>query len=413
MKMQIMMWAGLTALLLFTGAGAASAQTPDATHAVIGTGTPASCQTNQAVNDFTNAVIAGGVVSFNCGPNFVEIEVNTSVVDKTVTVNGGGLVGLNGEDVRQIFLVTGTGNLTLNDMSLLDGGGGGGNGGAISIAANGQVTSNRSYFTSNQVESGSNGGAIYTEGELNINDTWLGSNEAKLTGNGGAIYATAGSTVIIRDSYLVSNQAQNGGAIYKLSGSGAFTLDRTGLRNNIARVNGGGVHLSGNVGLILNSTFSSNTADRGGAIHKSGNIPISFATFNENRADTGGAIYNAGGQTTLSNSIVTGSREENGGSPSLNCDGPAMTSGGRNIIGDGTCVGNSNPEDMQNTDPQLGIYQLAPVHGYIPAATSPAIDRGLNCPAVDQRNFPRPLGPACDVGAIERGSLTYLPLIER
>ena len=402
----------LAPLLLFSGAGVANAQTPDAATAVIGTGTAASCQTNQAANAFTAAVVAGGVISFNCGPDFVEIEVNTSVVDKVVTVNGGGRIGLNGDDLRQHFLVLGTGHLTLNDISLLDGGAGGGNGGAISIAPNGQVTINRSFLTSNFTESGSDGGAIYTSGILTINNTTLGANEARSAGgDGGAIYINGG-TVVIRDAYLINNQAQNGGAIRLVGGS--LTFERSALRSNIARANGGGLHIESNAGAITNSTFSNNKADRGGAIYKIGNTPITNATFNENRADTGGAIFNQSGQTVLKNTILAGSLEEEGSSPSLNCDGPSMVSGGRNVIDDGTCLPNPGASgDLFNTDPLLGVYFGSPLRGYTPAATSPAIDRGLNCPAVDQRNYPRPLGAACDVGSIERGSLTYLPLIDR
>lgn len=75
------------------------------TAAVIGNGTAASCTSNAASNAFTNAVQAGGTVTFNCGPNPVTMVVNTSVVDKKVTVSGGGLITLDGENLRQIFLV--------------------------------------------------------------------------------------------------------------------------------------------------------------------------------------------------------------------------------------------------------------------------------------------------------------------
>ena len=52
------------------------------------------------------------------------------------------------------------------------------------------------------------------------------------------------------------------------------------------------------------------------------------------------------------------------------------------------------------------------------AWNSPAINAGNNAvcaaPPVnghDQRGMPRPLGPACDVGAFEAGGLVRLPLI--
>ncbi len=59
--------------------------------------------------------------------------------------------------------------------------------------------------------------------------------------------------------------------------------------------------------------------------------------------------------------------------------------------------------DRVDTDPRLG--PLADNGG--PTLTlalltgSPAIDAGLDCPAVDQRGVARPQGPGCDIGAFE------------
>ncbi len=414
MNMQAMMGAGLAALLLFFGAGVASAQTPDAATAVIGSGTAASCQSNQAVNAFTAAVQAGGIVTFNCGPDFVEIEVSTSVVGSgtATVVDGAGRIGLNGEDVRQFFLVQSGGNLTLRNISLLDGGGGGGNGGAIFIAGNGRVTIDGSFLTSNLTESGSDGGAIYSSGFLTITNSTLGANEARTAGgDGGAIYINGG-VVLIRDSYIVNNQAQNGGGVRLVGGT--LTIERSAFRSNIARAHGGGLHIESNAGSIVNATFSNNRADRGGGIYKIGSTPLTNVTIHENRADLGGGIYNQSGLPVLKNTIVAGSMDEAGSSPSLNCDGPTMASGGRNIISDNTCIPNSGASgDLLGTNPQLGVWLGTPTRSYIPAATSPAVDHGLGCPAVDQRGFPRPLGGACDTGAIERGGLTFLPFIDR
>ena len=94
--------------------------TPGAAHAdaIIGDGTPTSCQTEQAANNFRIAVEAGGVVSFNCGASQVSLTVDTGLVTQATVVNGGGRINLNAEGLRQLFYVTGSGNLTLN-LSLI------------------------------------------------------------------------------------------------------------------------------------------------------------------------------------------------------------------------------------------------------------------------------------------------------
>ncbi len=116
--------------------------------AVIGTGTAASCETQQAANDLSTAVAAGGTITFNCGPAMVTIVANTNATDKTVVVNGGGKVTLSGDNLRQIFFVFGTGNVTLNDLILIDGDAG--QGGAIYVDTQARVTLNRSFVTSNK-----------------------------------------------------------------------------------------------------------------------------------------------------------------------------------------------------------------------------------------------------------------------
>lgn len=100
-------------------------------------------------------------------------------------------------------------------------------------------------------------------------------------------------------------------------------------------------------------------------------------------------------------------------SPSLNCDGPTITTLGRNIIGDNSCVPNPGQNgDLLGADPKLGPWYI-PLHAYVPNADSPAIDRGAGCSAVDQRGFARPLGAACDVGSIERGWRVFMPLVDK
>ncbi len=471
----------VTTLFCLRPGAPVSAAGPVTAQATIGSGTAASCQTNAAVNAFSDAVEAGGVVDFNCGPDPVVITVNTTVVYQQATVNGNGRITLSGEDLRQIFYVMTAGNLTLNDIELTDGAAG--DGGAIYVEPPSTVTLNRTTIKSSQASS--HGGAIYSSGTLILNDSILDSNVATMhgggiynnggsvtiantdlydnqanwggaianlqsstvmvnggymisnqsTGDGGAIHnrgeltlhrTTLGSNiagnngggifnnagmVTLYDSYLVSNQSVNGGGVYTVNGQ--LTLDRTVIRSSFISNLGGGIFAASPT-QITNSTFSGNRAVKGGGIFAIFDLAILNSTFNENRADLGGAIWRdqAVATMTLKNTILAGSRNTNNSSPALNCEGPSLTSLGRNIISDNTCVPNpSSVGDLLGTDAQLGVWLGSILHGYIPAASSPAVDYGLDCPAVDQRGYPRPLGLACDVGSIERGNVSYLPLV--
>ena len=396
---------GMLAVGSVGGAGAAKAQ-PAAVQTVIGDGTPASCQTGAAANALDAAVAAGGDITFDCGDDPVEMIVNTNTTDKQVTVDGGGKIILSGEDARQLFYVFGAGDLTLNNISLVDGNFSGG--GAIYVGPQAKVAINNSFLTSNV--SNTTGGAIHNEGELTIRYSTLGSNIA--SGNGGGIYNNGGS-VTVRYTTLISNQAANGGGVYSMGGP--LTLATSSVRSNIATGQGGGVRLVNNTAQFANNTFSNNRADSGGGLYTSGVAYIESSTFNINRADLGGAVFSAG-ETHVKNTILAGSRDEADANPSLNCDGPAMISEGRNIIGDNSCVPNpSSAGDLLSTDPLLAPLadNGGPTRSFEPLEGSPALDAGDGCPAIDQRGIGRPIGLACDIGSIERGRFVYLPLMAK
>ena len=89
-----------------------------------------------------------------------------------------------------------------------------------------------------------------------------------------------------------------------------------------------------------------------------------------------------------------------------------LLSDGHNIISDNSCTPNPGlVGDLHGTDPLLGPR---PTSCHWPAAR--AIDYGVACPAVDIRGTARPVGPACDVGAVEFGGtvstgfVVYVPL---
>ncbi len=402
-------------LLPWTAPVAAAPDAPDAPLVVIGSGTAASCQSQSAVNALSVAVAAGGTISFNCGVQMVTIPVNTSVTDQAVTIDGDNRISLSGDNLRQLFIVNGSGNLILRNLVLIDGQGFGGAAIRIDSPTAGAAIYN-SFLISHNAE-GNNGGAIYNVGTLVIHGSSLGANNSN--GLGGAIFNNGG-TVTITDSTLINNQARQGGAIYHAEGT--LQISGSAIRSNRAQgsnpVNGnqgGGIHIDVGTATVVNSTFFDNLANGGGAIYtRATPLTLTNVTFNRNRADTGGALWqDAAGQTTARNTIFANSRNSNDSSASLNCDGPSITSGGRNIISDNSCLPNpGSVGDLHSTDPLLESFindNGGPTRTFLLLAGSPAIDYAQNCPATDQRGYPRPFGAGCDVGAVERGWLLFLP----
>lgn len=194
---------------------------------------------------------------------------------------------------------------------------------------------------------------------------------------------------------LVNGQGTYGGAIYN---GGTTLLDRVTLSNNQA-LGGGAIY---NVGTLTlrNSTLSGNHAFSGGAIDNYGPLTIQNSTFSGNSANnTGGGLFNAG-TLYLYNSILA----DSSGGDCLNAHEPffnligVIASNVHNLTEDGSC------NAALSGDPglaALGLIDGALVHNL--AANSPAIDAGDNatCLTTDQRGALRPLGPNCDLGALE------------
>ena len=173
---------------------------------------------------------------------------------------------------------------------------------------------------------------------------------------------------------------------------------------------GGGMSNSESNATLINVTFSGNSStDWGGGIYNYwSNLNLTNATFTDNSATFGGGIFNHGqvgnpAHLTITNSILWG-----------NAPDQIYNFGAENIIDLTYSLidfpGYSDPTNIIG-DPLLG--PLADNGGFTLThalgAGSPAIDAGdpSNCPATDQRGFPRPVdgdginGPRCDMGAYE------------
>ncbi|MGZ4767761.1 MAG: hypothetical protein ACXV8N_03785 [Ilumatobacteraceae bacterium] len=257
---------------------------------VIGTGTPASC-TSQAVVD---AVAHGGIITFACGPNPVDIVmtqtakvVNTSPV---VVIDGGGTVTLDGGDARRILYMDtcdpaqvwttshcqnqDTPQLTIQRLKFAHGNSTGdlaeGGGGGAVLVRGGQVKVIDSVFTANRCDSTGpdlGGGALRVLSQYQglpvivATSTFGGSpSQGNICSNGAAI-SSIGVSWQIFNCLFTNNQAigsganparggtpggGSGGAIY-LDGN-RFTLDLDGsiVRDNTANEGGGAIFFVSN-----------------------------------------------------------------------------------------------------------------------------------------------------------------------
>ena len=380
---------------------------------VVGNGTPGSC-TDAA---YAAAMAGGGLVTFNCGPSPVTISVTTKVIGsgETTTVDGGDRVILDGGGTLQHFLVLGGGTLNLRHITLQNGNFG--DGGAIFIAQDGSAHLETVTIRDCQADgSDADGGAIQNRGTLVVAGGQFLRNHAD---DGGGAINNNGGTVSVRSSTFISNTAFNGGAINNATGS--LDISTSLLYSSTVDNQGGGVFATAGTITVTNVTVANNAAFRGGGIYGQNNAVINVinSTVYGNKASSaaGGIWNNTAGSAAnviLKNTIVAFNNNTSTGI--LNCDGPAMRTLGHNLIGDGTCI-TAVTGDLMNTDPKLG--PLADNGGlafsYLPLGGSPAVDAGDNigCPGFDQRGYPRPIGAACDIGSVERGSAVWLPELRR
>jgi predicted outer membrane repeat protein len=458
---KVAMSALLAVALICTYNVSAHAETGGVDAGVVGSGTPASCDSNA----LQTALNGGGLVTFNCGPNPVTIITNTYVITADTTVDGGNLITLDGEDLRQHFLVQPGGTLTLRNINLHKGDAT--NGG--SIYNNGTLVINRVNFVGNSA--GDTGGAIYNLGAHDVSDTNFNQNKTVTNtaaiGYGGAV-ANLGVMTLTRASF-VNNDGRFGGALF-VGGtlSARATIDGATFSQNRASQFGGGLYTNAETTAITvtRSAFAGNSANVGGGLGRfSAQLRVLDSSFVQNSATTGGGLWvaagpmaSAGGYAQLRSVTVSGNTATGGqgggilnngqvevyfatvvsntngifsdgvgvvtrlrstvlqNPGSLNCDGVGITpsNDGFNHSSDGSCggtipnAGDAKLGPLQNDGPGTTSYHL-------PLAGSPLINVGApDCPPLDQRSAIRPSG--CDIGAVEYNGLlaqARLPIVIR
>jgi CSLREA domain-containing protein len=322
-------------------------------------------------------------------------------VTTALTINGTGLANtiiqananFNVATYR-IFEVTGTGNLTLNALTVQNG------------RCNGSCSGDASF-----------GGGIYNAGgDLTITNSKIANNSATEGGNVFTSYTnsslTVANSIFSGDPAVISTY---GGAI--MNGGSIITITNSTFSNNFTTNRGGAIYNDGppsNVNIITNSTFSGNTAsaEMGGAIYNSATLTITNSTFSGNSGSTsnGAAINNAVSETlNLYNTIIANSV---GGKDCIN-DG--TINAGNNLIENGTtyACGLTNNVDGNIIGQDPAINALTDNGGttetFALLTSSPALGAGDNTICddnpgpnnLDQRGVPRPQSGSCDIGAFE------------
>ena len=319
-----MIRAGVLAAAVVAAVVASAA--PAAADTVVGTGTPGSC-TSRAV---VRAVAAGGVVTFDCGPQPVVIPMRrTAKVVNTspkVVLDGGGLVTLSGQGERRILYLNTCDRAQVWTTSHCD------------DQAEPRLVVRRMRFAdgnaTGETTDGGGGGAIFARGgRLKIIDSQFVGNRCDRTGpdlGSGAVRVLdqyADRAVVVRRSTFTGGRCSNGAALSSIGVSwsiydSVFSGNRAvGSGANPARVGtpGGGsgaaVYADGNDFrvLIAGTRMTRNHAREGGGAvffvsnDRSGVLEIRSSILRHNPSDgfqTDPGIFFLGRQQIVAKSVV-------------------------------------------------------------------------------------------------------------
>ena len=282
-------------------------------------------------------------------PGKITVSLDINIMD-TLTIKGPGidLLTVSGNDATRIFNIgDGTAALkptTISGLTLTDGktaGDGGAifstepltlnnvvirssyalsRGGGVFVATPGKVSIVNSRIVHNGVGDGGGGLYLRAAGGSSVVKTTIADNSAR---HGGGLYASAegpkGSVLI--DTCNISNntaRAGNGGGLQFLGVNQAKLVIKNSLiTGNSATGAGGGLYLAKSSAVISKTTFSNNSAGRGGALadDRGLSLTVSGSRFVANRATDagdagGGALYLQGLSTVLkiATTIFAGNR---------------------------------------------------------------------------------------------------------
>lgn len=310
---------------------------------------------------FAPALFAGGVPGIVTLAGAVEIPITDTLIIKgpgvdLLTVSGGGasrIFKIDDGDNAALHPATISG-LSLSSGNAADFGGAifsreslalknvvlrgnyaGVNGGAVFVITAGKISVTGSSIVHNRA--GQDAGGLYLKSLTGVSlvKTTISNNVAS---NRGGLYAGAANAnaILLIDKCVIANNTATasaaGGLQLNSVGQGKILLQNTLVTGNTAAVVGGGLFVNDGKLTISKTTFSNNTAGRGGAIadDQAASVSVSGSRFLGNRADDaagsgGGALYLEGaGIVKIAGTLFSGnSSATNGGAVSV--QGGALT----------------------------------------------------------------------------------------
>ncbi len=302
------------------------------------------------------------------------------------------------------------------------------------VAVDSEISKNEAdspctYFAGERtcVGSAPKGGGVFNDEESSLILTFVEmySNRVDAAdewdGRGGAVaslgesiiaFSTLEANIVITEDYNApyGDGSSFGGAFYNAGQSNVYnsTFNDNLVDGNGSPVKGGGIfNDQGGEMHIENSTITDNVADGlntglGGGIFNDGQLDAIHITVSHNlagdieepEARNGSGIFNTE-RLDITNSIVA----MNYG---VDCENQSSWNAlGENLDSDETCPDFS----QQGKDPLLGSLKNngGPTFTRLISWSSPALDTADSelCHPNDQRNYSRPFGDGCDLGAIE------------
>jgi hypothetical protein len=289
----------------------------------------------------------------------------------------------------------------------------GGSGGALFIGFNSAAIIKKCVFENNNAEGLAGAVGLQNDStKVTIQDCLFLGNESS---SGGAVYAFPGGDINISGSTFESNKADFGGALNIDSDADDITeikVDRCSFVKNSAATQAGALNIN-NVPnfFVINSLFSENVSDNGGAITNNSSdrdtsrLHLLYCTIAKNTGVRAGGIvqYEEKADTSkallrLTNTIFA--KQAEGPNYAVELGKPTVISAGGNLSDDGSMTALlKGTNDLNATDPKFidvmgGDFHLQP--------SSPCVNKGVivaGGPAVDLEGMPRDAMP--DMGAFE------------